>query len=318
MQNQALNTAQNHNPFGMSMMSYSNEEFNYSFGMNTQEKDDEIYGKGNSYSAEYWQYDARLGRRWNMDPRPNPSISVYACFGNNPIWFSDVAGDTVRGVNNESGERMLNVLQETFSGNTEVQKLFKLSSDGQTLQSINKRDLKKAFKNLDNDQKTLLYGYYIAINSPDVHLVELINNNQKISKYGQKITGFENGRQFDSWMGGAANYETGNGKNFNSYSLIVMDSKTKVNFVSTNSNKKVSMLSEVGEVFAHEVLGHGLARALLSPNFKHEDAIQVSNIYLRSKNIGYYRDGSDHANHQILDKLISNMTPSFLIIPKNF
>ncbi|MBX2985977.1 MAG: hypothetical protein KF882_08435 [Bacteroidia bacterium] len=64
--------------------------------MNTQEKDDEIYGKGNSYSAEYWQYDARLGRRWNVDPKPNPSISVYAAFANNPIWFSDVAGDTIK------------------------------------------------------------------------------------------------------------------------------------------------------------------------------------------------------------------------------
>jgi len=81
-------------PFGSSMVSFSNTEFHYSFGMNTQEKDDEIYGEGNSYSAEYWQYDARLGRRWNNDPRPNPSISLYACFGNNPIWFTDVNGDT--------------------------------------------------------------------------------------------------------------------------------------------------------------------------------------------------------------------------------
>jgi hypothetical protein len=81
-------------PFGSSMVSFSNTEFHYSFGMNTQEKDDEIYGVGNSYSAEYWQYDARLGRRWNNDPRSNPSVSVYACFGNNPIWFSDVAGDS--------------------------------------------------------------------------------------------------------------------------------------------------------------------------------------------------------------------------------
>jgi hypothetical protein len=90
------NTPQNRYPFGSSMASFSNTEFYYSYGMNTQEKDDEIYGAGNSYSAEYWQYDARLGRRWNVDPRPNPSISVYACFGNNPIWFSDVKGDTIK------------------------------------------------------------------------------------------------------------------------------------------------------------------------------------------------------------------------------
>jgi len=66
----------------------------YRYGMNTQEKDNEIYGEGNSYSAEYWQYDARLGRRWNVDPKDVPSFSPYSCFANNPIWFSDVAGDS--------------------------------------------------------------------------------------------------------------------------------------------------------------------------------------------------------------------------------
>jgi hypothetical protein len=30
-----------------------------------------------------------------VDPRPNPSISKYACLGNNPIWYSDKFGDTV-------------------------------------------------------------------------------------------------------------------------------------------------------------------------------------------------------------------------------
>lgn len=65
-------------------------------GAGGQERDDEIYGKGNSYTAEFWQYDSRLGRRWNLDPRPNPSISNYATFANNPVWFSDPLGDTVR------------------------------------------------------------------------------------------------------------------------------------------------------------------------------------------------------------------------------
>jgi hypothetical protein len=34
----------------------------YRFSMNGQEKDDEIYGKGNATSAEFWEYDGRLGR----------------------------------------------------------------------------------------------------------------------------------------------------------------------------------------------------------------------------------------------------------------
>ena len=68
----------------------------YSFGVNGQLKDDEIAGVGNRYSAEYWQYDSRLIRRFNQDPKPNPSISNYACFANNPIWFADPDGDTIK------------------------------------------------------------------------------------------------------------------------------------------------------------------------------------------------------------------------------
>jgi hypothetical protein len=66
----------------------------YRYGMNTQEKDDEIYGQGNTYSAEFWEYDARLARRWNVDPKSLPSISSYTCFSNNPLFFIDLKGDT--------------------------------------------------------------------------------------------------------------------------------------------------------------------------------------------------------------------------------
>jgi hypothetical protein len=65
----------------------------YRFGYNGQEKVDEIAGAGNHTTAEFWEYDTRLGRRWNRDPKPNPSVSDYACFNNNPIWNTDVLGD---------------------------------------------------------------------------------------------------------------------------------------------------------------------------------------------------------------------------------
>ncbi len=80
--------------------SYQPED--YRFGFNGQEKDDEINGSGNLNTAMYWEYDTRLGRRWNLDPNPNPSISNYAVFANNPIWFSDPLGDTVK-VDNKGG-----------------------------------------------------------------------------------------------------------------------------------------------------------------------------------------------------------------------
>jgi hypothetical protein len=65
----------------------------YTFGYNGQEKVDEIAGAGNHTTAEFWEYDTRLGRRWNRDPVVKPWESSYACFANNPIWYSDVNGD---------------------------------------------------------------------------------------------------------------------------------------------------------------------------------------------------------------------------------
>jgi hypothetical protein len=67
----------------------------YRFGFNGQEKVDEIAGIGNHNTALFWEYDTRLGRRWNLDPRPNSSISNYATFANNPIRFSDINGDSI-------------------------------------------------------------------------------------------------------------------------------------------------------------------------------------------------------------------------------
>jgi hypothetical protein len=86
------NTAIVLNPFGSIMVSVSKGEYRY--GFNTQEKVDEIAGSGNHYTAEFWEYDSRLGRRWNPDPKSDPWESVYVAFANNPIYHTDVAGDT--------------------------------------------------------------------------------------------------------------------------------------------------------------------------------------------------------------------------------
>ena len=64
----------------------------YRYGFQGQEKDDEVKGAGNSYTAEFWQYDSRLARRWNIDPVVKHHESPYATFANNPVWFRDPNG----------------------------------------------------------------------------------------------------------------------------------------------------------------------------------------------------------------------------------
>jgi RHS repeat-associated protein len=113
-------TSNDYYPFGMVMpnRSFSLGGSNYRFGFNGQEKDDEVYGKGNLMTAQFWEYDTRLGRRWNLDPKPNPSISNYACFANNPILNTDVKGDTLN-VTTDKGVYLFRL----DDGKTEISKM---------------------------------------------------------------------------------------------------------------------------------------------------------------------------------------------------
>jgi len=110
----------------------------YRYGFNGMEKDDEVSGEGNSYTAQYWQYDSRLGRRWNIDPVVKHHESPYATFANNPIWFADpngadsvnVGGSTFWKV--EKGDSYWSIGQRTGVDYKELQ----------TLNSQNARSLK--------------------------------------------------------------------------------------------------------------------------------------------------------------------------------
>ena len=66
----------------------------YRFGLNGQEKSTEVNGDGNLYTAKYWQYDSRIGRRWNVDPLASkfPHMSPYVAMDDNPIKYADPTG----------------------------------------------------------------------------------------------------------------------------------------------------------------------------------------------------------------------------------
>lgn len=91
-----ISTANDYYPFGMIMSGrkYQQGTSSYRYGMNGQERSTEV--NDNSFTAEFWQYDSRIGRRWNVDPKLNISLSPYNCFAGNPILLSDVNGDTIR------------------------------------------------------------------------------------------------------------------------------------------------------------------------------------------------------------------------------
>jgi hypothetical protein len=115
-------TISNYYPFGMHMpgMAWS-EGSGYRYGFQGQEKDNEIYGEGNMTTAEFWQYDTRLGRRWNRDPVVLHSESGYATFRNNPASMSDEDGNEPQREtdNSESITNQLSIGANIGSGGVE-------------------------------------------------------------------------------------------------------------------------------------------------------------------------------------------------------
>ncbi len=91
-----LRTLTDYYPFGMTMPGRTLSSADYRYGYNTQERVDEIAGEGNHYTAEYWEYDPRAARRWNLDPRPVVGLTPSGTFQSNPIVAADIFGDSIR------------------------------------------------------------------------------------------------------------------------------------------------------------------------------------------------------------------------------
>ena len=64
----------------------------YRFGYNKgSEKDDEIYGLGNTYTTHFRELDTRIGRWWTIDSKAHEMSwqSTYCSMDNNPIKYND-------------------------------------------------------------------------------------------------------------------------------------------------------------------------------------------------------------------------------------
>jgi RHS repeat-associated protein len=86
-------TANDYYPYGMQMpgRKYIQPNSKYRYGFNGQENSDEI--AAGLTTALYWEYDSRIGRRWNVDPIVKVWESPYLCFSGNPIGYSDPLGN---------------------------------------------------------------------------------------------------------------------------------------------------------------------------------------------------------------------------------
>jgi len=85
-------------PFGLTMTGISSnafEDVNYAKnrkGYNGIEHTSDL--DLNHYDAFYRNMDPQIGRWWQLDPKPEDGLSLYAAMGNNPILKADFLGDT--------------------------------------------------------------------------------------------------------------------------------------------------------------------------------------------------------------------------------
>jgi YD repeat-containing protein len=66
----------------------------YRYGLNGQEKDNQIQGQNIDYTATDWEFSSWTRQRWNMDPVNKPNESPYSVFNDNPNLYSDPTGES--------------------------------------------------------------------------------------------------------------------------------------------------------------------------------------------------------------------------------
>jgi hypothetical protein len=315
----------------------------YRYGFNGQEHSTEL--EGDDYTAAFWEYDSRIGRRWNLDPKPNVGISQYSAFSNNPILLDDPNGDTIRGATKGDAKILKDDIKASLPGDhfKNVRDLIKVDKDKKSLATISDDNLSKALNGvkLTPDEQALLDGIVNTINSTDVHSVTFLNttdmipeawiegfkreggdpnnavtkrlaavfsNNMNVSDIplGQLPAGY-----LKNFGGGATVSDGACG----SFSAILYDPQIQEKhsgYFNSKDNTPVSspnMRPTIHEIFHGRLMSLGIANQQVP-------IIQLENLQLRVMNLHTYRDGSNHnvkeGEPQILTEQERNTIPEFL------
>jgi hypothetical protein len=204
----------------------------YRYGFNGQEKSNEVT-EGN-YTAEFWEYDSRIGRRWNVDPVYKHS--PYECFGSNPIWFMDRNGadSTVYLFSHQSKDK------------------------GSSANGPSSRDMKKILKNVKkiNEANGINNLKYKIVSEDDFNSGKLkLDPSDAI--LGVTGIGFYDGTEGESYINANGNTlpgkTTGKKFGFPFYSTYQMSQRAL--------NTKSDPISAISFGVAHEILHQYLAKA---------------------------------------------------------
>ena len=259
----------------------------------------------NTIAYQWREYDPAIGRFNKIDrfAEKYQNLSPYHYAGNNPIRLRDIKGDSVSGMSRKDARKARRLIRKNFKGkNKKLRRLF--NTRGLGFKKVSDKKLARLTKGTDKEASKLAKAFIQAINSDNMHRVEVVRREDELSSFTKEktvpglILGAKTGADINKHHGGGLNVLDFDG---GTVTIIIENSLHSVPIIDTKTNTIVAMESNLSSTLSHELLGHGVGRMIGSSGAEHVDAIQMSNLSLRVQGVGrYQRNGHAHQENGTL------------------